>query len=186
MHDEKLRIAADLITLCDIYPPTEEYGTLCADGEPWNGVHGVGDDAVNGAFQATLSHASYFIQQAAPCPVEDISDALLTDVHQLELSIKMLTLLDEGDWDEFKLMKDKLMEKVASNIHVISPLVLRRILSEYSENNGVEALGMGLDLCHSFEQQNAFDAFGLFADMLLHPTVFEVLTATITPFDTPF
>ena len=39
---------------------------------------------------------------------------------------------------------------------------------------GPAALEMGLEVCEAFKDQDKFEEFAYFADMLLHPTVFEV------------
>ena len=174
MYDEKLRIAAQLVTLSEVVPPTEENGTLCDDGEPWAEGHRVSDDEIKAAFTKTLQQTSLFVQGVGPCPVPEIPKQLAVDIQGLELSIKMLTLLDDGDYPQFMLMKDKLMEKVRQDVFAIKPIVLRRVLSEYAENDGAAALGMALELCDAYEEQGVFDEFALFVDMLVHPTIFEV------------
>ena len=52
-------------------------------------------------------------------------------------------------------------------------LVLRRIVAEYLEADGPGAFKFALDMCDKFHKDNCFSEFGLVADLVVHPSIYE-------------
>lgn len=169
LSDEKLQDAKTLILLCKALDPVH-----CDNAaDPSLAVSDLAQ--MRAIFREELSELSYRL----PPGTEDIDSILdmnlVTEFAFLKESVDMLDDLAAARFGEFEDHKRRMLQWDASEWIKSTKklLVLRRTIAEYLEADGPAAFKFAGIMCDKFAQSHKFLEFGLVADLLVHPSIYE-------------
>lgn len=172
LSDERLQDADKLIEMCKAPP-------LIVEDNPLDPELSLDDSEVLDQFK---NHMDEFSSYLAPKPddpyyyINGLNDASIQQEFEfLEKSVKILLDLAMCRFDDFKerinVLRDEDPQFWTASAKKL--LVLRRIIAEYLEADGPAAFEFASQMCEKFHTSGHFFEFGLIADLLVHPSVYE-------------
>eukprot|EP00658_Telonema_sp_P-2_P043659 TRINITY_DN3156_c0_g1_i6.p1 TRINITY_DN3156_c0_g1~~TRINITY_DN3156_c0_g1_i6.p1 ORF type:complete len:700 (+),score=107.21 TRINITY_DN3156_c0_g1_i6:205-2304(+) len=177
LSDEKLGDAKTLIELCKALPAVE-----CCDAlDPALSIEDKAEMKIQ--FLKEMDQLSYRL----PPGTDDIdsldhSPDVMTEYQFLKESVDMLDDLAAARFGEFENHKQRILGWDAGDWikSTKKMLVLRRTVAEYLEADGPAAFEFAGMMCDKFEDRHKFLEFGMVADLLVHPSIYEHHSSKVT------
>merc|ERR1712166_5143 len=172
LSDERLADANTLIEMCKAPEPIME-------PNPLNAELSLDASEVPEVFTKCMDEFSSRLAPRAHEPMFYITNlkdpSISSEFEFLEKSVKILLDLAqcrfEGFNDKIEVLRGEPPEFWTGSGKKL--LVLRRIVAEYLEADGPGAFNFALHMCDKFREDNCFSEFGLVADLVVHPSIYE-------------